>query len=483
MFFRDDSCISEHTIERYYNDYRIHELMGSDWFGIMSLSRTGHVLIDNCYDANNVGDSYALDFVTAHAEELQVQDYPYKTFEFEGNYYVVYPIRINERGYVIFFLYCRLATPFEEKDLMWYRLFSEVSYKRLLLNNELIQERNYMSMVLENTQDIITVLDPDGKVISSNKAADELFREEEGTLTFTCLEETTRSRLAQLVGEAIATNSKRCLNNAVAEYDGIKHIFDLTISPLGNSKGIPSGVVVVGSDVTKKQMMEYELEQIKHYAILGEISLGLSHDVKNPLMNIRSCVTLLKHNKALRERDEDLLSTIVGEVKRIDDTISQMLSFGKVTKQNTYTFVNINEILDNCVQILHRQKACRRVDVCFLPGKPMPHIQAKNSDMQQIFINIMLNALQAIEDNGHIDISSFYDPEQKRIHVVISDDGCGISESDMRKIFTPYYSTKPNGTGLGLFVAKRIVEQYNGTIRMESIKWQATVCTVTLPCA
>lgn len=112
----------------------------------------------------------------------------------------------------------------------------------------------------------------------------------------------------------------------------------------------------------------------------------------------------------------------------------------------------------------------------------MPHIQAKNSDMQQIFINIMLNALQAIEDHGHIDISSFYDLEQKRIHVVISDDGCGISEGDMGKIFTPYYSTKPNGTGLGLFVAKRIVEQYNGTIRMESIKWQATVCTVTLPC-
>ena len=133
---------------------------------------------------------------------------------------------IRDRGYVIFFLYCRLSSPFDEKDLMWYRLFSEVSYKRLLLNNELIQERNYMSMVLENTQDIITVLDPAGKVISSNKAADELFQEEQGDLT-TWLEESTRSRLAQLVEEAISTNSKRYLNNAVAEYGGIKHILTL----------------------------------------------------------------------------------------------------------------------------------------------------------------------------------------------------------------------------------------------------------------
>lgn len=481
MFFRDDSCISENTIERYYNDYRIHELMGSDWFGIMSLSKTGHVLIDNRYDVNCVGDSYALEFVKAHAEELQTQDYPYKMFEFEGNYYVVYPIRINEHGYIIFFLYCRLSSSFEEKDLAWYRLFSEVSYKRLLLNNELIQQSNYMSMVLENAQEIITVLDPQGNVISSNKAADRLLSAEKGNMHFSYLEKEAQTRIFQLIDEAIATNTKRSLSNAVSEYDGIKHILDLTISPLSNSKGVPSGVVVMGTDVTTKRMSEYELEQLKHYALLGEISLGLSHDVKNPLMNIRSCITLLKRNESLFQYRE-LLHTIDGEIKRIDDIVGQMLSFGKVSKQNTFDCVNINEILDNCVQMLYRQKACRRINIRYLPGKPMPPIRAKNSDIQQIFLNVMLNSLQAIEDNGCIDISSFYAPESKRIYVVISDDGCGIPEGDMQKIFSPYFSTKPNSSGLGLFMVKRIVEQYHGSIHIESMKWQETVCTITLPC-
>lgn len=482
MFFRDDSCVSENTIERYYNDYRLHELMGSDWFGIMSLSRSGHVLIDNRYDASGVGDAHALEFVRAHAEELQVQDYPYRQFEHQGGYFLVYPIRVNEHGYLIFFLHCRLSSSFDAKDVEWYRLFSDVSYKRLLLNNELVQQRNYMARVMESTQDLITVLDPECNVLVANEAADDLLDGVKNLVRLDCLVAEARERLARLVEEAISTNSKRYLNNVVAEHDGIKHILDMTISPLSNSKGVPSGVVVVGSDVTKKQMMEYEFEQLKHYATLGEISLGLSHDVKNPLMNIRSCVTLLKRNDALRESGGELLGTIVGEVKRIDDTIQQMLSFGKVGKQNTYTFVNINEVLENCVQILHRQKAYRRIVVRYMPGKPIPLIKAKNSDMQQIFINIMLNSLQAIEDKGRIDVSSFYDTENNRIHVTIADDGCGISEEDMPKLFNPYYSTKDNGTGLGLFMVKRIVEQYHGTIRIESMKWEETVCTVTLPC-
>lgn len=483
MFFRDDSCISENTIERYYNDYRIHELMGSDWFGIMSLSRTGHVVIDNRYDAGGVGDSYALNFVHANSDILQEQDYPYRLFEHGDAHYVVFPIRLNEHGYLIFFLYCRLSSPFDEKDVIWYHLFSEVSYKRLLLSNELIQQRNYMARVMESTQDMVTVLDREYNVLSSNQAADDLLSAEASNAKFSHLDEEVKLRLFAMVDEAIATNSKRYLNNAVAEYSGIKHILDLTISPLSNSKGVPGGVVVVGSDITKKQMMEYEFEQLKHYAMLGEISLGLSHDVKNPLMNIRSCVTLLKRNCALRESGDELLETIVGEVTRIDDTIGQMLSFGKVGKQNTYTFVNINEVLENCVQIVHRQKAYRQLDIRYMPGKPMPLIKGKNSDVQQIFLNVMLNALQAIENKGHIDISSFYDVDQNRIHVTVTDDGCGIAEEDLSKIFNPYYSTKPNGTGLGLFMVKRIVEQYHGTVRLESMKWQETVCTITLPCA
>lgn len=483
MFFRDDSCISENTIDRYYNDYRLHQLMGSDWFGIMSLSSSGHVRIDNCCDASGVGDEYALEFVKAHTEELQVQDYVYRLYEYEDAYFLIYPIRVNEHGYMIFFLHCRLTEPFEEKDVAWYCLFSDISYKRLLLNNELLQQKDYIGRVLESTQDIITVLDPDCNVLEANQAAGDLLAGAQNLVRLDGLLPAGKELLAGAVREAVATNSKQYLNNVVAEYQGRKHILEMTISPLSNSKGVPSGVVVVGTDITTKQMSEYEFEQFKHYATLGEISLGLSHDVKNPLMNIRSCVTLLKRGGGLGENGGELLDTIVGEVKRIDDTIQQMLSFGKVGKQNGCTLVNINEVLEDCVQILHRQRAYRRITVRYMPGKPVPLIRAKNSDMQQIFINIMLNALQSIEDKGHIDISSFYDRGNNQIHVAVSDDGCGIAKEDMALLFNPYYSTKPNGTGLGLFLVKRIVEQYHGTIRIESMQWDGTICTVTLPCA
>ncbi len=482
MFFRDDGCISEDTIDRYYNDYRLHQLMGTDWFGIMSLSKSGHARVDNCCDVGGVGDERALSFVRAHAGDLQVQDYPYRLYEYEGTHFLVYPIRVNEHGYVIFFLHCRLSGPFDEKDVAWYCLFSDISYKRLLLDNELFQQRNYIDRVMESTQEIITVLDSDCNVLEANQAAGTLLDRGHGQTILDCLLPAGREQLAGAVRAAMKDRTKQYLYNAVAERNGRKRILEMTVSPLTTSKGVPSGVVVVGTDITKKQMSEYEFEQFKHYATLGEISLGLSHDVKNPLMNIRSCVTLLKRSSELGESGGELLDTIVGEVKRIDDTIQQMLSFGKVGKQNSCTFVNINEVLENCVQILHRQRAYRQITVRYMPGKPIPLIQAKNSDMQQIFINIMLNALQSIEDKGRIDISSFYDRENNRIHVTVTDDGCGIPEEDMPMLFNPYYSTKPNGTGLGLFMVKRIVEQYNGAIRIESMRWDGTTCTVTLPC-
>ena len=482
MFLRDDSCISENTIDRYYNDYRLHQLMGSDWFGIMSLSGSGHTRIDNCCDVSGVGDERALDFVRDHAGELQVQDYTYRLYEYKEAHFLVYPIRINEHGYVIFFLHCRLSGPFDEKDVTWYCLFSDVSYKRLLLNNELFQQREYIDRVMESTQNIIAVLDANCNVLEANKAAGVLLDGGRGQTTLDSLLPAGKEQLAEAVRAAVATHSKQYLYNVVVECGDRKHILEMTISPLTTSKGITSGVVVVGTDITKKQMSEYEFEQFKHYATLGEISLGLSHDVKNPLMNIRSCVTLLKRGCALGEGSGELLDTIVGEVKRIDDTIQQMLSFGKVGRQNTCTFVNINEVLENCVQILHRQRAYRQITVRYMPGKPIPLIQAKSSDMHQIFINIMLNALQSIEDKGRIDISSFYDRENDRIHVTVSDDGCGIPEKDMPQLFNPYYSTKPNGTGLGLFMVKRIVEHYHGTVRIESMRWDGTICTVTLPC-
>lgn len=176
-----------------------------------------------------------------------------------------------------------------------------------------------------------------------------------------------------------------------------------------------------------------------------------------------------------------MLDIIDGEVLRIDDIISQMLSFGNVGKQNTHTLVDISEILWDCIQIIRRQKAQKTIEVNFMPEENLPLIKAKNSDIQQIFLNILLNSLQAIEQDGRIDVFCSRDEEHKNLCIIFSDNGCGIPEDGMKKVFDPYYSTKANGTGLGLFFVKRIVDQYNGSIRLKSISGKGTICTVNLP--
>lgn len=481
MMFPDESCIAENTLERYYNAH-IHEMLGSDWFGIMSLSKRGRVRIDTGYDVSGIGDEYALKFVNGHATELQKQDYDYKLFEHEEIYYLVVPIRVNEHGYIIFFLYLRLDSPFSQKDIDWYMLYSKTAYERLRLNNALIQNVNFINQVLESTESMVTVFDTDYNIITSNAKYNLMLADSEKGEKFSNVDTATKRKIMRCIDDVVATCSRQVLNNIVNTYKGSKHILNLTFSPLCNSKGVVSGVVVVGSDLTQKQMSDYEFEQVKHYSLLGEIALGLAHDLKNPLMNIRNCTSLIK-KQVSNNRQRELLEIIDGEVLNIDDIINQLLSFGNVGKQNKYALVDITETLWSCIQIVQRQKAQKSIKINFFPKGELPLLRAKPIHIQQIFLNILLNSLQAIKQDGQIDVVCSLDETKNNICVMFSDNGCGIAESNMENIFSPYFSTKNNGTGLGLFMSKRIIEQYNGSIRVESILNNGTNCTVSLPVA
>jgi signal transduction histidine kinase len=479
MLFLDLSCDSDRTIERQYG-HRVHEFLGSDWFGIISLSKRGSVRIETRYDVSGIGDERVLEFVEAYQKELQHQEYKYKTFERGNVHFMVFPVRENEHGYLIFFVHCRLAGPFEGKDIEWYQLYSDVAYNRVLLNNELIQEQNFLDQVMEGTESVIAVIDGSYDVLTANDAAANLLANNLKDVKFSNM--SGKRTMLGLIDEVLASETRRKVSNIVIVQGDRRYILDVVLSPLCNSKDVVSGVVMVGNDITEKRRMEFEAEQLKHYGLLSEISLGLARDVKTPLMNIRSCAGLLKKRGTFEGGGEEMLDLIVDEVKRISDIINQMQSYSNVGRQDGNSMTNVNEVLENCIQIVKRQMAWRKVAVNYRPGIDIPLIKAENKDLQQIFVNILLNALQAIEENGTIGIATRYDEEQGRVLVVVEDDGVGIDEVDKEQLFSPYYTTKAHGTGLGLFMIKGTVEKYRGTIQLESVENKGTTCSVALPC-
>jgi len=481
MLFHDPSCISENTIKSQMEN-RIPEFLGSDWFGIIILTHNFKFKIDSKYDINKIGDDIVLDFLTNHRNNLFQQDFEYRLYEYKTNYFAIIPIRSADT-YVVFFIHCRTQAsgPFIIKDLEWNKVYAQAAYKTVLLNNVLVQEHDYLENVLDSTESVIVIFDLDYQVISLNKIAEILFNLFKPALAVDNLNIQDTEKLKLIFKRVILSGKKEFLNNLIVKVNGRDHILDSTISPLRNSKNVICGIILVGNDITKNQILEYELDQLKHYGLLGEIALGLSHDVKNPLTNIRGCAAFLKRSENIQDAELTYLNLIIQEVDRIDSIINQMMSFGNVVKNDTYTLLNINDVIYNSIQIINRQKVCRSIDVRYDLDKEIPLIKAKNTDLQQILLNILINSLQAIESDGVIKIKSKYHNKKESLNITISDTGVGIENDILDKLFNPYFTTKSNGTGLGLFIVKKVLDKYNGKIKIKSTPRKGTICKITFP--
>lgn len=481
MLFNDPSCVPENTIVSQIQN-KIPEFLGSDWFGIIILSQNFKYKIDAKFDINQIGDELVLNFLSNNKANLYKQDFKYKLYEYETNHFAIIPIRSTE-NYVVFFIHCRTQAsgPFDIKDLEWNAAYANAAYKTLLINNELIQEQDYIENVLDSTESVIVVFDLNYKIVSSNKIAKKIFNIDKSGMTIVDINIEDVTKFIAAIERVTSKGKKEQLRNMIVIKNEKRSLLNVIISPLRNSKKIISGCVLVGNDITKTQILEYQFDQLRHYVVLGEIALGLSHDVKNPLTNIKGCAAVLKKSKLIKQNELNHLNLIIHEVDRIDEIINQMMSFGNVAKSNDYILLDINDVIYNCIQIINRQKVYRSIDVLYDLDRSAPLVKAKNRDIQQIFLNILINSLQAIENQGVIEIKSCYNKEEETLSVTISDNGIGIEPGIIDKLFEPYFTTKNDGTGLGLFIAKQVLNKYGGIIKISSTKNTGTLCEIRLP--
>ena len=235
----------------------------------------------------------------------------------------------------------------------------------------------------------------------------------------------------------------------------------------------------MATDTTEIRFLSTEVEQLRQYGLLGELATGLAHDIKNPLMSIRGSAKLLrKVDGGLSELQEDLVSIIVHETAKIDEVINQMMAYGDITHNLTPCFVNINNLLIKCARIIERQKFSKNIDVSLQLDENLPLLWAGELHLQQVFLNLLLNSLQAIPEKGNIVIKTGAEDSGHKILVMISDDGMGFPPELKEKIFQPYFTTKHNGSGMGLFIVKRTLSKYNADISIESNVGLGTNCIV-----
>ena len=354
--------------------------------------------------------------------------------------------------------------------------------------------------------DPIIVIDGDCNIVRANRAFVKTFEE---FFTFPHHESIDKKKCNELFGYCVMSDCphKSAMQGrtpTVKEIHGQKtgKIFEVSIFPYDSPGGDFRGSIGIVKDVTEKKENEMQVVMSERLAALGEMASGIAHELNNPLATIAACTEAL-HKRMEKEKIGSLLFEsylrIIGEeIERCKKITTSMLSFVRKT-DNEKKGVNINEALDGAIEMITFQG--RMKDVVYLRnfGKEIPVIPGREGELRQVFLAIIVNALDAMEDRGTLSVETGTIPpsppldkserleieggERGFVFIKISDTGHGIPSGLMNKIFDPFFSTKSEkgGTGLGLSIADRIIKENHGKIDVISEEEKGATFTITLP--
>ena len=233
---------------------------------------------------------------------------------------------------------------------------------------------------------------------------------------------------------------------------------------------------------------QHKIQQAERLAAVGELAAGLAHEVKNPLAGIKVSIEVLKNELHLEQEDKEIFLRIINEINRIELLLKNLLNYARPLKPQ-YGSVSLHEILDTLVKTSEfslrspSEKSRMTKEIIFVKdfAVDMPRIQADAGQLQQVFLNLFLNGIDAITGKGTITIKTERGPDES-VQVRISDTGTGIDPEVLKMVFNPFFTTKSKGNGLGLAICRRLVEQHNGSIEVFNNTGRGGVTfVITLP--
>ncbi len=235
-------------------------------------------------------------------------------------------------------------------------------------------------------------------------------------------------------------------------------------------------------DITKRVEMEKKTRETERMAYIGKLTTSLSHEIRNPLSSIKMNLQILDKNKILKGNDKKRLHISKREIERLEGILQELLDFAKPVSLNL-VHTDINHIIYSCVELLetkfHRKNIVCEINV----DSNLKKISADKAKIEQMLINLLLNAIDSVDDFGRIKISSAKGvyKDKKSVIIRIEDNGKGIMEEITTNIFEPFYTTKPGGTGIGLSNVKKIMDAHKGGIKVFNERGKGAVFEMFIP--
>ena len=230
--------------------------------------------------------------------------------------------------------------------------------------------------------------------------------------------------------------------------------------------------------------LQSEFLHTAQHSAVSQLAAGIAHEIHNPLTIIsgKAQVLLLKRGQvAYDEQVAEVLKTIVKQTKRAADITRKLLMFSESGKSST-ELIDFETLVNDTISLLSYQVSLDQIQVIKRFEQPIPKWFGSISELREAFLNVFVNAVQAVGSKGTIEILVRYRKDERIVELRISDTGPGIPEADLLKVFNPFFTTREGANGLGLFVTQQIVHKYHGAIRVESRFGEGTAFVIELPC-
>ena len=368
-------------------------------------------------------------------------------------------------------------------DLRQGRIEVTSANQELLNSNlELDRRRDYMEIVLANVTAGVISIDRSGHLTTINKSAENLlnFNAEEmlGKDFREIIPQSYMPKIMELLKELFYSERGTVRQQLTIPIGNDKYTLMLNLTTLRDKKNNFLGTVIVFDDLT-------QLYKAQRMAAWREVARRIAHEIKNPLTPIQLSAQRLRRRylKKFTEDDhvfDECTRMISDQVDELKNLVNEFSSFARMpaTKPSEN---NLNEVINECLTLY--REAHKRITFQLSLDQQLPDTLFDREQIKRVFINLLENAIAAIEGEGTIHLESGYNHELRIITITMADSGCGIPAEDKERLFEPYFSTKKTGTGLGLAIVSTIIADHNGYIRVRDNKPQGSLFIIELPAA
>jgi two-component system sensor histidine kinase AtoS len=348
------------------------------------------------------------------------------------------------------------------------------------LARTLLETRSMHHNILDSLSDAVITVDSLNQVSYINPAGCELFQCQASDVV-------GKSYPGFFVAEAnfsslvIDTLLSGCEHRGVEiDYPLSHHTprVQVSTSLLFDGRGHQLGVVAIIRDVSEKHSLQQQVARADRLAAIGEVAAGIAHELRTPLTSIRGFVQYLQGSTDPKEWQE-YGDIIIREVDGLNRIVSELLDLVRTQPLHPVP-TDINRLIEETLLLARDSGSNSRIVFRFAWAADLPQVALDRGQIKQVLLNIIVNAIQAISGRGEISIGTAR-LGQHGVSICVADSGCGIPANVRERIFDPFFSTKPSGTGLGMAIARRIIESHYGSIEIESSEGQGSSVTLRLP--